>query len=66
VRRGKHGVVPVDDSTPEGAEPVRRLRYRRGYGFGHLFGLLFLFRHPAFLVVVAVVVLVVYMARKRR
>ena len=45
---------------------MRRLPYRRGYGFGRLFGLLFLFRHPALLLVVAVIVFAVYDARRRR
>jgi 4-amino-4-deoxy-L-arabinose transferase-like glycosyltransferase len=45
---------------------VRRIRSRRRYGFGHLFGLLFLFRHPVVLLVVVAVVLVVYLSRRRR
>jgi hypothetical protein len=38
------------------------------FGFGRMFGLLFLFRHPVFLVVVliAVVALAVYLHRRRR
>jgi hypothetical protein len=48
---------------------VRRLRLRRGpgfgRGFGHLFGLLFLFRHPVVLVVIVVVVLLVLLYRRR-
>lgn len=43
---------------------MRRIRFPRG--FGHLFGLLFLFRHPILLVVLAVVVLGVYLYRRRR
>ncbi len=43
---------------------MRRFRYPRG--FGHAFGLLFLVRHPLFLLVVAVVVLVVWLYRRRR
>ncbi len=35
-------------------------------GFGHFFGLLFLARHPIFLVVVVAVVAVVYLVRRRR
>jgi hypothetical protein len=45
---------------------VRRMRYRRGFGFGHVFGLLFLFRHPLLLLVVLVVVVALYLARGRR
>lgn len=43
---------------------MRRIRYRRG--FGHLFGLLFLLRHPLLLLVVAVVLVAVYLYRRRR
>lgn len=43
---------------------VRGFRY--GRGFGHLFGLLFLFRHPLVLAVVVVAVVVVYVYRNRR
>jgi 4-amino-4-deoxy-L-arabinose transferase-like glycosyltransferase len=43
---------------------MRRLRY--GRGFGHVFGLLFLARHPVFLVVLLVVGLVVWLYQKRR
>lgn len=55
----------------ERARTVRRIRFRRGggfgrRGFGHLFGLLFLFRHPVVLAVVVVVVLVVLLYRRRR
>lgn len=46
-------------------ELVRRTR-RRGFGIGNLFGLLFLLRHPEFLVVVAIIVLAVYLYRRRR
>jgi hypothetical protein len=45
---------------------VRRMRYRRGFGFGHVFGLLFLLRHPLLLLVVLVVVVALYLARGRR
>ena len=44
---------------------VRRTRVR-GFGIGNLFGLLFLIRHPEFLVVVAVIVLAVYLYRRSR
>ena len=40
--------------------------FRRGFGFGHFFFLLFLFRHPLVLLVVGVVVLAVYLFRRRR
>lgn len=43
---------------------MRRLRF--GRGFGHVFGLLFLARHPLFLLVLAVVVLLVWLVRRRR
>ncbi|MGN6128922.1 MAG: hypothetical protein ACTHOK_01105 [Nocardioidaceae bacterium] len=43
---------------------MRRLRY--GRGFGHVFGLLFLARHPLFLLVLVVVVLLVWLVRRRR
>jgi 4-amino-4-deoxy-L-arabinose transferase-like glycosyltransferase len=43
---------------------MRRLRY--GRGFGHVFGLLFLARHPVFLLVLAAVVLVIWLVRRRR
>lgn len=46
-------------------ELVRRTRTRR-YGIGNLFGLLFLIRHPEFLVVVAVIVLAIYLYRRSR
>jgi hypothetical protein len=45
---------------------VRRIRYGRGFGFGHLFGLFFLFRHPAFILVIAVVAFAFYLYRSRR
>ena len=45
---------------------MRRFRFRRGFGFGHLFGLIFLIRHPIFLVVIAVVLVAIYLYRKRR
>jgi hypothetical protein len=45
---------------------VRGFGFRRGFGFGHLFGLLFLFRHPLVLLVVGVVVLGIYLYRRRR
>jgi hypothetical protein len=46
---------------------VIHVLYRRGFGFGRMFGLLFLFRHPVVLVVViAVVALAVYLYRRRR
>jgi len=49
---------------PEGSA-VRRLP--RPFGFRRLFGLLFLFHHPVFLVVViAVVAIGVYLYRRRR
>ena len=44
---------------------MRRTRVR-GFGIGNLFGLLFLMRHPEFLVVVAVIVLAVYLYRRSR
>ncbi|MGZ4495576.1 MAG: hypothetical protein ACXVWU_12805 [Nocardioides sp.] len=43
---------------------MRRFRYPRG--FGRLFALLFLVRHPAFILVLAAVALVVYLYRRRR
>lgn len=43
---------------------MRRLRFPRG--FGHLFGLLFLLRHPVFILVVAVVAFAIYLYRRRR
>ncbi len=43
---------------------MRRLRY--GRGFGHIFGLVFLFRHPLLILVVVVVVSLVYLVRRRR
>jgi hypothetical protein len=45
---------------------VRRFPFRRGFGFGHLFGLVFLVRHPILLVVIAVVLLAIYLYRRRR
>ena len=45
---------------------MRGYRFRRGYGFGHVFGLLYLARHPVALLVVAVVVFAVYLYRRRR
>jgi hypothetical protein len=45
---------------------VRSSLYRRRYGFGHLFGLFFLVRHPAFLLVIAVIAFAVYLYRSRR
>ena len=42
------------------------LGFRRGFRFGHFFFLLFLFRHPLVLLVVGVVVLAVYLFRRRR
>ena len=45
---------------------MRRFPFRRGFGFGHLFGLVFLVRHPILLVVIAVVVLAIYLYRRRR
>jgi hypothetical protein len=41
-------------------------RFRFGRGFGHLFGLIFLIRHPIFLAVIAVVLVAIYLYRKRR
>lgn len=41
-----------------------RRRYGRR-GFGHLFGVLFLLRHPLLLLVVAAVILVVHLYRRR-
>lgn len=49
----------------ERTDLVRRTRVR-GFGIGNLFGLLFLIRHPEFLVVVAVIVLAVYLYRRSR
>jgi hypothetical protein len=43
---------------------MRRFRY--GRGFGHAFGLLFLARHPVFLLVLLAVALVVWLVRRRR
>ena len=43
---------------------MRRFPFRRG--FGHLFGLVFLVRHPILLVVVAVVLLGIYLYRRSR
>jgi hypothetical protein len=45
---------------------VRRFPFRRGFGFGHLFGLVFLVRHPILLVVIAVVLVAIYLYRRRR
>ncbi|HET7355060.1 MAG TPA: hypothetical protein VFJ09_00120 [Nocardioidaceae bacterium] len=45
---------------------MRRFPFRRGFGFGHLFGLVFLVRHPILLVVIAVVLVAVYLYRRRR
>lgn len=45
---------------------VRRFRLPRGFGFGRLFGLWFLFHHPVFILVIGVVALAVYLARRRR
>ena len=45
---------------------MRRFAFRRGFGFGHLFGLVFLVRHPILLVVIAVVLLAIYLYRRRR
>ena len=44
---------------------VRRFR-RRGRGFGQLFGLLFLLRHPVVILVLVVVVAALYLYRRRR
>ena len=43
---------------------MRRVRFPRG--FGHLFGLLFLFRHPILILVIGLVVFAVYLYRRRR
>ena len=43
---------------------MARLRFPRGVG--HLFGLLFLIRHPIFIVVVVAVAVGVYLYNKRR
>jgi 4-amino-4-deoxy-L-arabinose transferase-like glycosyltransferase len=45
---------------------VKGRLYRRRPGFGHLFGLLFLFRHPVVLVIIAAVVFAIYVYRRRR
>lgn len=48
---------------------MRALRFgRRGFGFGHFFGLLFLARHPILLIVIVAVVLIVvaYQRHRRR
>ncbi|HEU5043613.1 MAG TPA: hypothetical protein VFT75_05720 [Nocardioidaceae bacterium] len=45
---------------------MRRFPFRRGFGFGHLFGLVFLVRHPILLVVIAVVLVAIYLYRRRR
>ena len=45
---------------------MRRIGFRRGYGFGHLFGLLFLFRHPILILVIVAVVFAIYLYRRRR
>jgi hypothetical protein len=45
---------------------VRRFPFRRGFGFGHFFGLVFLIRHPIVLVVVVVVLLGIYLYRRSR
>jgi 4-amino-4-deoxy-L-arabinose transferase-like glycosyltransferase len=45
---------------------MRRRRYGRRIGLGRLFGLLFLFRHPAVLLVVVAVLVVLYLYRRRR
>jgi hypothetical protein len=46
--------------------PVRRLRFPRRFGAGRLFGLWFLVHHPVLIVVVGVLVLALYLARRRR
>jgi hypothetical protein len=45
---------------------VRRIRFPRRFGFGRLFGLIFLVHHPVLLLVVAAVALAVYLVRRRR
>jgi 4-amino-4-deoxy-L-arabinose transferase-like glycosyltransferase len=45
---------------------VRRRRFGRRGGLGNLLGLLFLLRHPVVLLVLAVIVLVVYLYKRRR
>lgn len=48
---------------------MRALRFgRRGFGFGHFFGLLFLARHPLLLIVIVAIVLIVlaYQRGRRR
>lgn len=43
---------------------MRGLRF--GRGFGHIFALLFLARHPILIVVIVVVAVAVYLYRRRR
>ena len=45
---------------------MRRFPFRRGFGFGHLFGLIFLVRHPILFVVIVVVLLGIYLYRRSR
>ena len=45
---------------------MRRMRRRRGFGLGRLFGLLFLVRHPIFLLVFVLIALAIYLYRRRR
>lgn len=46
---------------------MRALRYgRRGFGFGHFFGFLFLARHPILLIVIIGIVLIVIAYQRRR
>jgi hypothetical protein len=78
MRRGvltSQRVASVTDSFPEAGDismhstwllVLGPLGFRRGFGFGHFFFLLFLFRHPLVLLVVGVVVLAVYLFRRRR
>lgn len=42
------------------------VRLRRRFRFGRLFGLWFLFHHPIFIVLIGVVVVAVYLTRRRR
>ena len=57
---------PTHAHPTSGRPFMRRRRFGRRGGLGNLLGLLFLLRHPVVLLVLAVVVLVVYLYRRRR
>lgn len=64
VRRA--AVSSADGAADVRGQPVRRFPFRRGFGFGHLFGLIFLVRHPILFVVIVVVLLGIYLYRRSR